>query len=49
MLNELTGWRLPAIGKKQRRNEQNQKEFGVEFNVQSEGRPGQQRADADLD
>ena len=49
MLYELTGWRLPAIGKKQRRNEQNQKEFGVEFNVQSEGRPGQQRADANLD
>ncbi len=48
MLQKLPRWRLPAIGKQQRRNEQNQKQFRVKFHMQTKRRPRQQRANGDL-
>ena len=48
MLEKLTRWRLPAIGKEQRRDEQHQKQLRIEFHMQTKRRPRQQGADGDL-
>ncbi len=48
MFNKLTGRRFPAVGEQQRRDKQDQKQLWIKFNVQTEGRPRQKRANGDL-
>ena len=48
MFKKFSRWRLPAIRKQQRRDKQDQKQFGVKFYVQTKRGPRQQRADSNL-